>query len=96
MFHQIGATQVFFRALEALTDAPIVPPEPPRPDPEARPWWIVLGFEKIPSRDLLEKAHRTLIRENHPDRGGTDEAASRINLAMEAARAYYEERDSNS
>jgi len=93
MMRRVGAIQVFVRCLNALTSAPLVvqePEAPAGPDPEARTWWQVLGFEKIPSKEAAEKAHKVLIRENHPDRpGGDEERAKAITVAMTAARAYY-------
>lgn len=52
------------------------------PSPES--WWQVLGL-KGPSttRHDIEQAHRRLIMEHHPDRGGDAEKAARINRARD-------------
>lgn len=96
MMSRFGAFQVYARCLSGLTSGPLVDPEPNRPDPDARPWWRVLGFEKIPSKEEAEKAHKVLIRENHPDRpGGDEERAKAITVAMTAARDYYNDPPAN-
>jgi hypothetical protein len=59
---------------------------PPRRDPradamsreEAR---AVLGVTADASEDEIKAAHRRLMRKVHPDQGGSDELASRVNRA---------------
>lgn len=47
-------------------------------------WWQVLGLSgPSVTRDQIEQAHRRLIMEHHPDRGGDTETASRINRARD-------------
>ncbi len=41
----------------------------------------VLGLKPGVSKDSIIAAHRKLIQKNHPDRGGSDYLASKINLA---------------
>ncbi len=43
----------------------------------------ILGLEGQPNKDEIIKAHRRLIQKLHPDRGGNDYLASRVNLAKE-------------
>lgn len=43
----------------------------------------ILGLEGAPTRDEIIKAHRRLIQKLHPDRGGNDYLASRVNLAKD-------------
>ena len=52
------------------------------PAPES--WWQVLGLKgPSPTRQEIEQAHRRLIMEHHPDRGGDGEKAARINRARD-------------
>lgn len=44
----------------------------------------ILGLEPEPNKQQIIKAHRALIQKLHPDRGGNDFLASRVNLAKEA------------
>lgn len=43
----------------------------------------VLGLDGNPDRETIGEAHRRLIQRNHPDRGGSDYLASRINEARD-------------
>ena len=49
-------------------------------------WWHVLGVEESAPPDAVRSAYRRLIRENHPDAGGRQEDAQRINEAYAAAK----------
>jgi len=53
-------------------------------------WCGFFGFKEIPERALLEKAHRKLVLESHPDRGGSTERMLDVNHQIAAARAYYD------
>lgn len=43
----------------------------------------ILGLTGNPTKEEIIEAHRTLMQRNHPDRGGTNWLASRINRAKE-------------
>lgn len=45
--------------------------------------WQVLGLKPGASRDDIVKAHRTLIQKLHPDRGGNDYLAAKVNAAKD-------------
>lgn len=52
------------------------------PAPES--WWQVLGLSGPgATREQIEQAHRRLIMEHHPDRGGDVERAAQINRARD-------------
>jgi len=48
-------------------------------------WTEVLAIDRHASREEVKAAYRRLISERHPDRGGTDEEATRLNDAYAAA-----------
>lgn len=39
--------------------------------------------------DMVEDRYRQLLKERHPDKGGSHDAVVRLNLARDAARAYF-------
>ena len=43
----------------------------------------ILGLKGEPDRDEIIKAHRTLMQRMHPDRGGSDYLAKKINQAKD-------------
>lgn len=48
-------------------------------------WWTVLGIARTANRAEIAAAYNANIRTAHPDRGGSTEAAARINRARDEA-----------
>lgn len=46
-------------------------------------WWQILGVKQDASPDQIRQAWKYLIAMNHPDKGGSAEAASAINAARD-------------
>lgn len=58
------------------------------PAANARPfWWTVLGLTPEADENAVVEAHKKLIFENHPDRGGDPDRAAAINAARDDALA---------
>jgi hypothetical protein len=53
--------------------------------PGARHWTAVLGLQADAAPDAIKAAHRRLMLERHPDRGGSDADMAEINAARDAA-----------
>jgi len=49
--------------------------------PAPEQWWQVLGVSQGASEEQIDSAWREKMREAHPDRGGSESAAQRLNLA---------------
>lgn len=56
------------------------------PTGDAESWWNVLGVPFDAPLHAAEAAYRNLVRKAHPDRGGSDEAMVRLNIAIREAR----------
>ena len=57
---------------------------PPGGDKES--WWSVLGVPFDAPLHAAEAAYRELVLVAHPDRGGTADAMSRLNIAISEVR----------
>lgn len=75
----VGNLAMAFTGYEAL-------PHQPSGAAGADDWWIVLAVDRAASNAEIERAWRDKMRAAHPDRGGTLEAAQRLNAARDAAR----------
>lgn len=49
--------------------------------PAPEQWWQVLGVAQTASHDEIDRAWRDKMRSAHPDRGGSESAAQRLNWA---------------
>ena len=56
------------------------------PNPDSKSWRDVLGYQGN-SRERARAAYRSAITVAHPDRGGDDDLAAKINQAWEQAQA---------
>jgi hypothetical protein len=54
--------------------------------PPKRKWWETLGVTKDSPREVVEAAYRALARKAHPDRGGSHEAMTTLNAAIDEFR----------
>lgn len=54
--------------------------------PAPEQWWQVLGVEADATVFEIDRAYRDLAKDAHPDRGGSDERMTRLNVAREQGR----------
>jgi hypothetical protein len=93
----LGAAPAVLTGLYALwrfnKSAARTPVPPPAPPPlnivEAR---ALLGVDESADADTIRAAHRRLIALIHPDRGGTEELARKINAARDALLRHHGEK----
>lgn len=55
------------------------------PAPGGPHWTVTLGLSRASTSDEIKAAHRRLMLESHPDRGGSDDAMAEINAARDQA-----------
>ena len=53
--------------------------------PAPKSWWEVFGVAQSSPRDVIMHAYKTLARQRHPDRGGSNAAMAELNAARDAA-----------
>lgn len=78
LIHRAGASTILERAFAGFAALPA-----------GESWRDVLGYKhgERPPLEELKARHRALMLQNHPDRGGTTAASSRINDAVDRAKA---------
>ena len=54
--------------------------------PAPEQWWQILGIPKTATRMEIDRAWREKMNDAHPDRGGSNAAAARLNLARDEGR----------
>lgn len=72
--HGVGTLDQMFTGFQAIRG------------PGPKPWRESLGFptESRPSAEIIRQKHRELLRQNHPDVGGSDAFMAEINAARDA------------
>lgn len=73
----------FIKAVKKGFTAQNDPPPQTFIDPDRQEALQILGLSDNPSKEEIIKAHRKLINKLHPDRGGNDFLASRVNQARD-------------
>lgn len=58
---------------------------PPAGNGGSRPWWDVLGISRDAGTASIREAHRRMLMEHHPDRGGSSVIMAEANAARDAA-----------
>lgn len=64
---------------------------PPIGGTQGGDWRAEFGLEPTApaTLDLVESLYRSLLKQRHPDNGGSHDAVVRLNLARDAARKYF-------
>lgn len=58
-------------------------------DPSVEEALMILGLTGTPTEKDIVRAHRSLIQKLHPDRGGNDYLASRVNVAKDVLLKHF-------
>lgn len=67
---------------KSAADGTVVPPRE-GPNMSTKEALAVLGLEKGATEEEIVAAHRAMMQKNHPDRGGSDYLAAKINQAKD-------------
>lgn len=73
--------QVWLKQRQSRSEQPNTPNSNPEVDEEEA--WKMLGLNPEASREDIIKAHKRLIQKLHPDRGGNDYLAAKLNAARD-------------
>ncbi len=57
---------------------------------QCQDWWLILGLDEVAGLQDVQKARRTLMKGNHPDKGGNVELSQLINLAADKLEAMLD------
>ena len=63
---------------------PMLPP--PARENDAEPWWMTLGVQREWPIDAIEAIYKSKAEKAHPDRGGSVERMTALNVAIDLAR----------
>jgi hypothetical protein len=77
------------KQLKALVAGPAPRPLPPAPDMTPSEAAQILGVSEEADDETIRAAHRKLINALHPDQGGTDYLAAKINQARDVLLARF-------
>ncbi|AOG03151.1 J domain-containing protein [Bosea sp. RAC05] len=70
---------------QAAAERVFDPDEPIHPEPPRRGWWTTLGVSPDATIEEVNRAWRKLTAIHHPDRGGSDDAMAKVNVARDEA-----------
>ncbi len=65
---------------------------PAKGETQGGDWRAEMGFQPTDTPitlEVVEARYRALLKQRHPDQGGSHDAVVRLNLARDAARAYF-------
>ena len=80
--------QAWLKHRSARTEQTSSPSNPSEPSEEEA--WQLLGLQPGASRDDIVRAHKRLIQKLHPDRGGNDYLAAKLNAARDLLLNMYD------
>jgi hypothetical protein len=81
LFKRVDAPPTQSSSRQKTKPPPYTPPPPQRPQAAPSGPWVALWLLPGAPKEVIEAAYRALIRKHHPDVGGDEETAKRINAA---------------